>query len=52
MNFELTLEEINAVLYALGQLPMSQVEPLVNKIREQAKGQIPATEPVEPPVAE
>lgn len=36
IKLDLTLDEVNGVLMALGKLPFEQVEPLVAKIREQA----------------
>lgn len=36
IKLDLTLDEINGVLTALGNLPFVQVEPLIGKIREQA----------------
>mgnify|MGYP003353052145 FL=1 len=36
IKLELDLNELNGVLGALGQMPFAQVEPLVNKIRQQA----------------
>ena len=36
IKLELDLNEVNGVLGALGQMPFAQVEPLVNKIRQQA----------------
>ena len=36
IKLELDLNEVNAVLVALGQMPYAQVEQLVAKIRQQA----------------
>ena len=36
IKLDLALEEVNGVLQALGNLPFAQVEPLINKIRQQA----------------
>jgi hypothetical protein len=36
INLSLSLEEVNGIMAALGQMPFGQVEPLVNKIRQQA----------------
>ncbi len=36
IKLDLTLDEVNGVLIALGKLPFEQVEPMVTKIREQA----------------
>jgi hypothetical protein len=40
MKFDLTLNEINVIMHALGQLPYASVFELVTKIREQAQAQI------------
>jgi hypothetical protein len=37
----LTLEDINVILTALGNAPYAQVFELVKKIQEQAKAQLP-----------
>lgn len=43
VNISLTVEEVNAVLHTLGNLPTSSgAWPLVVKIKEQAEAQIPA----------
>lgn len=43
MNIELTIDEVNAVLQTLGQLPTSSgVFPLLMKIKQQAEAQLPA----------
>ena len=45
INLTLAVEEVNAILHTLGQLPTSSgAWPLVVKIREQAEGQLPADE--------
>jgi hypothetical protein len=46
MKLELTIQEVNAVMQALGNMPYAQVFELVQKIREQAQSQLnaPATE--------
>ena len=36
IKLELELNEVNAVMVALGQMPYAQVEQLVTKIRQQA----------------
>jgi hypothetical protein len=36
IKLELELVEVNGIMQALGNMPYAQVEPLVNKIREQA----------------
>ncbi len=40
MKIELTLNEINVIMQALGQMPYASVFELVTKIREQAQAQI------------
>jgi hypothetical protein len=43
INLSLTVEEVNAILQTLGQLPTaSGAWPLVVKIKEQAEAQVPA----------
>jgi hypothetical protein len=43
VNINLTVEEVNAVLHTLGNLPTSSgAWPLVVKIKEQAEAQLPA----------
>lgn len=45
LNLKLTVEEVNAVLHTLGNLPTSSgAWPLVVKIREQAECQLPQNE--------
>ena len=46
MKLELTIQEINVIMQALGNAPYVQVADLVNKIREQVQPQV-ATEPKE-----
>lgn len=42
INLELSVEEVNAILQTLGNLPTaSGAWPLVVKIKEQAEGQLP-----------
>jgi hypothetical protein len=42
VNLNLTVEEVNAILHTLGNLPTSSgAWPLVVKIKEQAEGQLP-----------
>ena len=40
VQLTLTLEEVNKVLEALGQLPFAKVHQLVGKIYEEAKSQL------------
>ena len=42
IKLELTLEEVNGILLALGQMPYVQVDPLINKIKSQATPQFEA----------
>jgi len=42
VNLTLTLDEVNACLTALGNLPYVQVAALVDKIKSQAVPQLPA----------
>lgn len=42
LNFELTLEETNTILAALGKLPFDAVAGIINKIQLQAKPQLEA----------
>ena len=44
LKFELTLDEANLVLAALGKAPFDQVAGLIGKLREQAQPQLPALE--------
>jgi hypothetical protein len=48
MELNLTLEEVNAVLQTLGNLPTSSgVFPLLMKIKQQAEAQLPQEETTE-----
>ena len=44
MTLDLTLEEINYILIAVGKNPYAECAPLVNKIHSQALPQVPKTE--------
>jgi hypothetical protein len=44
MKLELTINEINVILQALGNAPYAQVFELVEKIRTQAQAQVQTTE--------
>ena len=45
MTLDLTIDEVNAILAVLGELPTKHgVFPLVVKIQEQAKSQLPSEE--------
>jgi len=41
IKLELTLEEINYILMAVGKNPYAECAPLVNKIHQQAQPQVP-----------
>ena len=48
MTLDLTTEEVGAILAVLGELPTKHgFYPLVVKIQEQAKAQVPSEEPKE-----
>ena len=40
MNLDLTIDQINVIMQALGNAPFVQVEPLVNEIRKQVQPQL------------
>ena len=42
INLELSIQEINLILQALGQAPYAQVAELVEKIKDQAVPQVEA----------
>jgi hypothetical protein len=42
VKLELTVDEVNGILQALGQLPYAQVVNLISNIREQAVKQVNA----------
>jgi len=44
LKFELTLDEANMVLSALGKAPFEAVAGLINKLQQQAQPQLPALE--------
>ena len=45
MRLELTIEQINLIMSALGNAPFIQVEGIINEIRKQAQPQLaPAVE--------
>ena len=46
IKLELTIDETNGVLQALGNMPYAQVVALVENIKAQAIPQIPAPEPI------
>ena len=41
----LSVELVNGLLNYLATKPFAEVAPLINKIQEEAKGQVPAQEP-------
>ena len=47
IKLELTLEEINYILEAVGKKPFAECAPLINKIHLQAQPQVPVKEEVE-----
>jgi hypothetical protein len=48
IKLDLTIEEVNAILQVLGDLPTKTgAWPLVLKIKEQAEPQVPPSEPVQ-----
>ena len=49
LNFELTIEETNLVLEALGQLPFVRVFNLIGKLQDAARGQVEQAVAVTPP---
>lgn len=52
IDLKLTLDEVNALLNVLGELPTKTgAWPLIVKIREQAAPQVPVQDPVPPNVA-
>lgn len=48
IKLTLTIEEVNAILQVLGELPSkSGAWPLIIKIKDQADPQVPKTDPVQ-----
>ena len=45
INLELTIEEVNGCLMALGKAPYEMAQPIIDKIKQQA---IPQVQPVAP----
>ncbi len=45
LKLDLTLDEVNTVLDALGNLPYKQIAPLFEKIKSQAVAQLQPEEP-------
>jgi len=53
IKLELTVEEVNGILMALGKAPYEMAQPIVDKIRSQALPQaLPQVQPVADVVAE
>lgn len=44
LKFELTIEEANTILSALGKAPFEAVAGLITKLQQQAQPQLPALE--------
>ena len=49
IKLDLTIEEVNGVLVALGKAPYEMAQPIIDKIKSQA---IPQVQPVAPVEAE
>lgn len=47
LRLQLTLDELNLILEAVGQLPFARVYALVGKLHAQAAGQLQAAPPAE-----
>ena len=43
INLELTIEEVNGCLMALGKAPYEMAQPIIDKIKQQAMPQVQAT---------
>ena len=48
LNFKFSVEEVNAILNALGQRPYAEVQALVIKIKASGEAQIAAAVPAAP----
>ena len=46
INLTLSLDEVNKVLTALGNLPYSQIYTLIQKVQQQTEEQLPEVQPV------
>jgi len=46
LNFKFSVEEVNAILNALGQRPYAEVQTLVAKIKADGEAQIAAQTPI------
>ena len=47
INLELSIEEVNGILMALGKAPYEMAQPIVDKIKQQAIPQVQPVAPVE-----
>ena len=47
LNFKLSVDEVNAILQALGNRPYAEVQALIAKIKADGEAQIAATKPPE-----
>lgn len=47
LNFKFSVEEVNAILQALGGRPYVEVQALIEKIKGEGEAQIAATKPPE-----
>jgi hypothetical protein len=43
INLELTIEEVNGILMALGKAPYEMAQPIIDKIKQQAMPQVQVT---------
>jgi hypothetical protein len=52
IKLELSIDEVNGILMALGKAPYEMAQPIVDKIKQQAVPQVQATPAPVEPVAE
>ena len=52
INLELTIEEVNGCLMALGKAPYEMAQPIIDKIKSQAMPQVQPVAPAEAEVVE
>ena len=52
INLELTIEEVNGCLMALGKAPYEMAQPIIDKIKQQAMPQVQPVAPAEAEVVE
>jgi hypothetical protein len=50
IKLSLTIEEVNGILQALGNMAYSQVAPLIDKVRSQAGPQVEAAQQAQTPM--